>query len=128
LKRPVKTCQICNSTKAVYAFYNSKESVDGLDPICKLCRRKRRAERATEVFIERRLGYIKAPASKQCRKCGQEKKIEDFGVLESRPDGRNSQCRECRCKIQNYYRERNKQRAAADRREIEAKIFGNVNK
>ena len=32
---------------------------------------------------------------KTCRKCGAEKPLEDFPVEKRRPDGRESQCREC---------------------------------
>lgn len=53
--------------------------------------------------------------TKRCTKCNQEKDIEAFGQRADRPEGRRSDCKDCRKEWAASYRKSDKGRAAISR-------------
>ncbi len=104
----IKACSKCKEIKPIDEFYNATSSSDGKNHRCISCHRKRsttdrdpadilkyRQDRTETLVHEHNLA---APATdiKQCTKCVVIKGIDEFNNNRRSPDGKESQCRDCR--------------------------------
>jgi hypothetical protein len=63
------------------------------------------------------------PRSKRCRQCGQDKPGAEFSKDRSKPDGRDTRCRECSAAAMNAYRTAHPDRVAASKRRTHLKHY-----
>ncbi len=86
-----KPCSHCREVLPLDAYNVNKHAKDGRHAICRECNKaKARVRRATVKAATAEV------ATKECSKCGQAKELDAFGTDRSRPDGKTSQCKDCR--------------------------------
>lgn len=98
-----KTCTKCGENLPIQYFYPDKTRSDGYRNICKDCNSTYATHRPG--FVER--GYIAEDElvgrTKRCPSCNTVKDHAYFSRDKSKPDGRRSNCKECRKGTWNRY-------------------------
>ena len=110
----VKICSYCNLEKDIDSFDKSKRSNDGFCGTCKSCRKiiKQKSENKKQTPPN-----IK---EKTCKKCGETKAVNCFGVKLSMSDGYRNVCNICRnLSAKEYYN--NKEKTYEDR--VKQKLY-----
>jgi len=65
---------------------------------------------------------------KKCKKCGNEKKLEEFPKLKSSKDGHNTQCRECKNKASREWVKKNPEKRKASLAKYDKKAYWERNR
>ncbi len=90
-KENKKPCFDCEQILNIYEFSNDREKIDGLSRNCKKCRsidkKKSRIKNKDKEKIK--------PETKKCPSCKIIKSSSGFSKNSNRPDGLNSNCKEC---------------------------------
>lgn len=84
-----RVCCGCEELKHFDDYHNDKNMKYGVKSRCKPCTRKQHKKYINNNKVEK-------PETKECRKCGEIKDTECFNVDNSRPDGFNIYCKDCR--------------------------------
>ncbi|CEP79292.1 HNH endonuclease [[Clostridium] sordellii] len=116
----MKMCSKCKIMKDESEFHKHSRSQDGLRSVCKECRKietKEYRSKYREEVLERKRKwyeetknrkeerYSKAPKSKVCSECGEEKEISEFRKRAN--GGYYGKCRICENKINRQYAKNN---------------------
>lgn len=91
----MKKCSQCKEIKPLEDFYRDRSAYDGLSVRCKPCARSHSSATAKQ----RRARGVKYPRGiepKRCNTCGYLCDASMFGTDQSRPDGLNPTCKQCR--------------------------------
>lgn len=118
-KTPIKKCTSCGSDKSILEFHTSKSRSGGYKSTCKAChllkyKEYRSPKRILESLDSRvetqskkdaRALYLRDRTHKICRKCNNEKPLDDF-VPAHRPglDTFSSECKNCKSRRMAEYR------------------------
>lgn len=111
-----KWCSECETVKPISDFYKRKENWDGYFHICKACMNRDRTKNNHKHQAERRREkLIEQGATKVCKKCGQEKPVEEFTKNLRKKDGMNDVCSACRTKAKKATQQKKLERQEQER-------------
>lgn len=104
LDQGLKKCSACQSVKPLDQFYNNKAQWDGKGNTCKQCQNKSNITSEGKRFAPKRSEAVRVRKNKKnlltegyknCSRCGDTKRIDEFNKSTRSIDGLHAWCRVC---------------------------------
>jgi len=94
----MKICRVCKKEKELDCFNNDKNSLDGKNSMCRDCRKEQKI-RLFKKYKENKIIITE----KKCSICKEVKSADLFNNSASKKDGKSSNCKDCKRKIDKKY-------------------------